>query len=42
MIARVYALYKKNKIIGILLALYLTAEFSVAMWIYTTPGSHRE
>jgi hypothetical protein len=41
-IPRVYALYKKNRVVGLLLALYLTAELSVALWIYCMPGSHRE
>lgn len=28
--------------IGLLLAIYLTAELGVALWIYGTPGGHRQ
>ena len=38
----VYALYDRNKIIAAILTIYLVAEFGVAMWIYLTPGGHRE
>jgi len=37
---RVYALYQKNKIVGAILIIYLTAELGVALWVYGTPGSH--
>lgn len=36
----VYALYNKKRLVGLFLAVYLLAEFGVAMWIYCTPGSH--
>ena len=39
---RVYALYQKNLPLGIFLALYLIAEFGVNLWVYGTPGEHRE
>ncbi|KLO13197.1 hypothetical protein SCHPADRAFT_940560 [Schizopora paradoxa] len=34
---RVYALYKRSRILGAFLTIYLTAEFGVALWIYLTP-----
>ena len=37
-----YALYGKNKVVASVLATYLTAEFAVAIWLYATPGNHRE
>lgn len=39
--SRVYALYGRNKHIALLLASYLSVELAVALWIYSTPGSHR-
>lgn len=38
----VYALYDRKKSIAAILSIYLVAEFGVAMWIYLTPGGHRE
>lgn len=38
----VYALYEKKKVIGFLLALYVTAELGAALWVYSAPGGHRE
>lgn len=38
----VFALYERNKVVGALLAIYLTAELAVALWIYATPGAHRQ
>ncbi|KLO07855.1 hypothetical protein SCHPADRAFT_894327 [Schizopora paradoxa] len=37
---RVYALYGRNKWIGIILATYFTAELGVALWIYLLPSIH--
>ncbi|KLO07856.1 hypothetical protein SCHPADRAFT_944927 [Schizopora paradoxa] len=37
---RVYALYGRNKWIGIILAIYFTAELGVALWIYLLPSLH--
>lgn len=38
----VFALYERNKVVGALLAIYLIAELAVALWIYATPGAHRQ
>ncbi|PAV23188.1 hypothetical protein PNOK_0025600 [Pyrrhoderma noxium] len=37
---RMYALYERRWLIGLSLVVYLIAEFSVAMWIYSVPGNH--
>lgn len=37
-----YALYERRWLIGLSLVVYLIAEFSVAMWIYSVPGNHRK
>ena len=39
---RVYALYERNKVIAMILITYLLAELGVALWIYATPGAHRQ
>ena len=39
---RVFALYQRSRVVGTLLVVYLLAEIAVALWIYCTPGSHRE
>jgi len=35
---RVYALYGRNRLIGIFLVLYLVAELGLGFWIYLTPS----
>jgi len=37
---RVYALYGRNKWIGIILSTYFIAELGVALWIYLVPSLH--
>ncbi|EJD08172.1 uncharacterized protein FOMMEDRAFT_16640 [Fomitiporia mediterranea MF3/22] len=37
---RVYALYQKNRVVQIFLAIYLVSELGIALWIYLTPGHH--
>ncbi len=39
-ICSVYALYGRNKALGLFLATYLLAELGVALWLYTTPSLH--
>ncbi|KLO07401.1 hypothetical protein SCHPADRAFT_894680 [Schizopora paradoxa] len=36
----VYALYGRNRALGVFLATYLIAELGVALWLYTTPSLH--
>ncbi|KLO13211.1 hypothetical protein SCHPADRAFT_904396 [Schizopora paradoxa] len=35
---RVYALYERNKLLAVIMACYLGAEFGVALWEYLTPS----
>lgn len=41
-LARVYALYKRNRYIAISLTAYVLAESAISLWEYLVPSIHRE